>query len=122
MTSDLTIHTKPACATSEAPLFVRKNQHLYRLDFADILYVQSDGNYSFLHTREESRYVVKISLRKLQELLPENFFFRIHKSYLIHLDYLQEIDLNERMAIVAGQPIPIGRTYIQELTRTLKII
>ena len=109
-------------SSSDNPLFIRKNQQLYRLEYDDIVFIQTDGNYSFIHGTEGSRYAVKMSLRKLSEMLPNDTFQRVHKSFLIHLKFLKQVNLNDRIAYVNGREIPIGRTYVQDLTRRLRII
>lgn len=101
--------------------FVRKQQTLQRVNCYDLRYIHADGNYCFLISEHKKKYAVKISLRQLLYRLPASFI-RIHKSYVVNLDYLEKLDLKERHAYIDGQALPIGRTYLSELTQQLSIV
>lgn len=101
--------------------FVRKQQTLQRVNCKDLRYIHADGNYCFLISACKKKYAVKISLRQLLFRLPSSFT-RIHKSYIVNLDYLEKLDLKERQAFIDGQVLPIGRTYLSELTQQLSIV
>jgi two-component system LytT family response regulator len=60
-----------------------------RLD--NILYCQAEINYTRVFTNERN-YVISTTLKKLEELLPSTLFCRIHKSYLINLNYVKSLD------------------------------
>lgn len=58
------------------------------IDKAKILYLTADGYYTTL-ILTEGKKIIRISLRKLEELLPDNFI-RINKSVIINKDFIQE--------------------------------
>ena len=51
------------------------------LEPEEIIYVESDGNYSTLFLSESRKIVVTKKLKEVNELLPEDFFFRIHGNF-----------------------------------------
>ncbi len=103
--------------------FVRKQHTLHRVNCSDLQYVHADGNYCYLVTHDQKKFAVKISLRQLLTRLPEEGFARIHKSYVVNLDYLGKLDLKERKAYMgADLALPIGRTFMSDLTHRLSIV
>lgn len=74
----------------------------------DILFLESMDNYVKIRTIDK-QYITLQSLKSMNELLPEEDFIRIHKSYIIaksKMDYY-----NNKMVCIKAKQIPIGRTY-----------
>lgn len=103
-------------------LFVRKQHTLHRVLFNQICYIQAEGNYCYLRLIDGKKYASKISLRQLLLKLPEETFVRIHKSYVVNLDYLEKIDTKERQVYLADETLPVGRTFISGLTEHMIIL
>jgi two-component system LytT family response regulator len=57
----------------------------------DILYCEADGNYITMHTRQRT-YLLYESLTQLEQRLDSSDFTRIHRSYLINLNYVEELE------------------------------
>lgn len=62
----------------------------------DILYIESDGAYVSFHLINGFKYTIANSLHFYEELLPENNFFRIHKSYLINGQMIDKLEIDGR--------------------------
>ncbi len=61
----------------------------YQLEkVSNIIYLEADGNYSDIYLKSEQKIKTSKTLKFITELLPEDLFFRIHKHYLINLNYL----------------------------------
>lgn len=73
-------HAKLALPTTDGIAFIR---------IADILYCKASGNYTEIYLKDSKKYLVSRQLKEYEDLLKEYNFFRIHHSYLIHLDYIQ---------------------------------
>jgi two-component system LytT family response regulator len=56
----------------------------------DIIYCEGDHNYTNIHLVNNESLLVSKTLKFIEELLPEEIFFRIHKSYLINLNYVEQ--------------------------------
>ena len=54
----------------------------------DIIYCEGDQNYTKIHLIGEQQLMVSKTLKYIEELLPEDVFFRIHKTYLVNLNYV----------------------------------
>jgi len=80
------------------------------LDVDDIVYIESDGNYSTLFLQNQKKIVLTKKLKEVNAMLPEHYFFRIHNSYIINLNKIQAFIKNEGYVIMnSGQKIPVAR-------------
>jgi DNA-binding LytR/AlgR family response regulator len=99
-------------------IFVRSNSVLSRIKLTDILYIQALGDYVNIYTSGK-RYMVHSTLKAMEEKLPPDKFFRLHRSYLIALDHIDTIE--EGTAYVEKHAIPIGEQYKRELLSKLNL-
>ncbi|MFC0603721.1 LytR/AlgR family response regulator transcription factor [Winogradskyella pulchriflava] len=80
------------------------------LDVDDIIYVESDGNYSTLFLQDQKKVVVTKKLKEVDAILPEHYFFRIHNSYIINLNKIKAFIKNEGYVIMdSNHKIPVAR-------------
>lgn len=93
-------------------LFIRQNKVYQRLDFADILYLESDHVYLDLIMRDGNKHTVRGNISEyLAKLGPR--FIRCHRSYVINLDHLKGINtIHLQMGEVE---IPLGKKYRDEI-------
>ncbi|WP_297336930.1 response regulator [Algoriphagus sp.] len=100
-------------------LFVRNNGLLVKVFFKDILYFESDGNYTKVYTQDK-KFVIRAILKELESKLDQKQFARIHKSYLINLTYIEAIDSNE--VHISGKRIPLSRNQYSWLINHIKTL
>ncbi len=80
------------------------------LKLDDILFVESDGNYSTLFLVDNQKLLVTKKLKEIDSLLPNNNFFRIHNSYIINLNKIKEFLKTEGYVVMeSGHKIPVAR-------------
>lgn len=99
--------------------FVSVRNKLEKINFDQILYIEADGRYSNIYILPNRRLVVRQTLGELEEKLPPNRFFRTHRSFLIHLRYLQSLDFQDMVVWINGQSIPLSKRNKVELTNLL---
>ncbi len=87
------------------------------IDFEDVLFAQSYGNYVKIFCFKRI-YVASITTVELESLLNSNNFMRVHKSYIVAIDKIKEIDKNQ--ILIGEETIPIGITYKRALGDRLK--
>ena len=75
---------------------------------SEILYIESYGNYVRFHTRRKV-YMAENSLNSLEQTLLQSDFLRIHKSYIVNLQYVEDIQAD--VVILGNKQLPIGRMY-----------
>lgn len=100
----------------EACFFVKSSGQQHRINFNEILYIESIKDYVNIRTVGEE-YIVLDTLKSLENQLPTKFV-RIHKSFIIHLDKIKSIGAKKLR--VSEQEIPIGDSYRSNLLGRLK--
>lgn len=101
-------------------IFVRSNSVLTKIRIKDIIYVQALGDYVNIFTSDNKRHTVHITLKGMEEKLHNNKFFRLHRSYLVALDHIDNVE--ENTAYIGKHPLSIGEQYKKELLRKLNLI
>ena len=109
-------------------LFSRKNEqypvvltdelgHHIRTDACDILYVEVKDKYVQIYTPEE-KILLRSSLKEMEKQLPENYFFRCHKSYLVNIRKIYSIRF-DHIVLTDKTTLPLRRGSAMELKRSL---
>ncbi len=100
-------------------IFVRSNSLLTKVKIKDIIYIQALGDYVNIFTNDK-RLTVHITLKGMEEKLPPDLFYRLHRSYLTALHHIDNIE--EGTAYIGKHPLPIGEQYKKELLRKINLI
>jgi hypothetical protein len=98
---------------------VYRANRLILIDLEDTLRLESNDHYTWIVTASE-RYLSNLSLGDLEERLDPGVFFRCHRSHIINLRHVHEIERDgESMYIVFDRPelvrIPVSRSHAREL-------
>jgi DNA-binding LytR/AlgR family response regulator len=88
-------------------IFVRERDYLYKVLFKDILYIEADGAYTRIITREKS-YTISQTLKKIEEKLHSTSLIRIHRSFVINIEHVDR--LSENHVHIDKHMIPISRS------------
>lgn len=88
--------------------FVKTETRMERIENSDVLYVEGMGDYWRIVTKNR-RIMTLMNAKKLEEVLREPQFCRVHKSYFIALDKIESIERNRIK--IADQYIPVSETY-----------
>ncbi|TXE16281.1 response regulator transcription factor [Psychroserpens burtonensis] len=80
------------------------------LDIDDILFVESDGNYSTIVTNKQQKIVITKKLKEVDAILPSHYFFRIHNSFIVNLNKIKEFIKSEGYVVMeSNHKIPVAR-------------
>ncbi|MBR4239130.1 MAG: response regulator transcription factor [Prevotella sp.] len=90
-------------------LFLKTEHRVVRIKMSDIKYVEGMSEYLKIHFDNQKPLIVLLSMKKLEERLPQHFM-RIHRSYIINLRKIQEVNKN-RVIMDADTYLPIGDIY-----------
>lgn len=99
------------------------NEKAFLVDYNEIRWISTHKGKSTLHT-EEKEYNVNSLLRELEERLDFPPFFRCHRSYIINLNYIEEVItwFNGTYNLKVGdEEIPVSRSNVEELEKMLGI-
>lgn len=90
------------------PLYIKSGNQLVKLWPDEILYIEAAGNYMCFQTRTR-KVMSLLTMKDVLEILSNEEFMRIHKSYIVSLKHIEAIERHD--VVVAGKQIPIGITY-----------
>jgi DNA-binding LytR/AlgR family response regulator len=99
-----------APAETDDTLFLKTDYRIVKVNIPDIRYVEAMSEYLKVWIEGEAKPIITLlSMKKMEERLPDNFM-RIHRSYIINLDKIQEVNKN-RVIMDADTYLPIGDLY-----------
>lgn len=102
----------------EDHIFVKVDSRVQKVRFQDILYVEGLGNYVSIFTPTE-RIVSLLTMKDVEERLPERLFMRVHRSYILSLDRIIYIEGNQ-VFIDKKTSLPLGETYRDRFFKVLE--
>lgn len=91
-------------------IFVKTEYRIVKVTIADIRYIEGMSEYLKIYIEGESKPIITLlSMKKITEHLPDTFM-RIHRSYIVNLTKIQEVNKN-RIIMDADTYLPIGDLY-----------
>ena len=100
----------PPNTTDDDTLFIKTDYRVVKIAITDIRYVEGMSEYLKIHLEGQPKPIVTLlSMKKMEEYLPP-YFMRIHRSYIINLKKIQEVNKN-RVIMDADTYLPIGDNY-----------
>jgi len=95
-------------------MFLKTDYKVVRINTGDIRYIEGMSEYLRIHLDGQPKpIIVLLSMKKIEERLPKNKFMRIHRSYIINLGKIKEVNKNR---VIMGEDIylPIGDMYKEQ--------
>lgn len=102
-----------ATTDTEDFFFIKCDHKFEKVNFSEVLYVESMQNYSIIHTRDR-KLITYITLSGLEEQLPLTRFLKVHKSFIVSLEKVTAIDGHD--ILIGNARIPISRGIKDEVT------
>jgi two-component system LytT family response regulator len=106
--------------TFESHIFVQKSEKLFNLPVEEIVYLEASGDYTVITTKTD-QFVSSSGIGKLEEIMDPDTFIRVHRSTIINLNYLKEIERHFNGGMVvkmqSGKSFPVSRTYAKLIRR-----
>lgn len=100
-------------------IYININSRLIKIDLDTICSIQSQGDYINIKTTE-TNYVVHTQLKKIKEKLPVAQFLQIHRSHIINIDKI--IDIQDNTVLIAKEIIPISKQNKTILMKYLNLL
>ena len=105
-----TSSSQPVASASEDVLFLKTDYRIVKVSISDIRYVEAMSEYLKVWLESQPKPVITLlSMKKMEEHLPSHFM-RIHRSYIINLTKIQEVNKN-RVIMDSETYLPIGDMY-----------
>lgn len=100
-------------------LYVNIDRRLIKIDIPSIYLVEAKGDYINVKT-ENKNYTVHSTLKKIEDKLPNDLFLKIHRSYIINVDKI--IDIEDNSVLIKKDVIPVSRSNRPELMKRLNLL
>ncbi len=98
-------------------IFVRSNRKMIKIDFENIIYVESYSDYVKIHLTDNT-ITTRETISAIEAKLTKSKFLRIHRSYIVAINHIQSFT-NEYIS-VASKDLPISRSYKKEVLKHLE--
>ncbi len=89
-------------------LFLKKDNHFERVLLQEILFLEAESNYTTIHT-QCGRFVYSMVLKKIEGVLPPDFFLRVHRSFVVNINAVSGFEGNQ--LFVDKQKIPVSKSH-----------
>lgn len=100
-------------------IYVNINSRLIKLEIEKISTIEAMGDYISIKS-EGKKYVVHTTLKKIAEKLPSNFFFQIHRSHIINIKKI--VDIQDNSVLIDNEIIPISKKNKPNLLKILNLL
>ena len=111
-------HLAPRTSEDSSVVFLKSDYRIIKVAINDIRYIEAMSEYLKVHLRNEQKPITTLlSMKKIEERLPHNFM-RIHRSYIVNLDDIREVNKN-RVILDADTYLPIGDIYRENFQQYL---
>jgi len=111
-----TISSSSSVSSEKDFLFVKADRKNHKVGFSEIRYVESVKDYIKIHLKDK-RLTVKNTLTSFEEDLPTSDFLRIHRSYIVNLNFITAFTTHD--IEINSIEIPIGISYKQKVFERL---
>lgn len=94
--------------------FVKVDDSIRKVIINDIISIEIKDKLCQIITKSQS-ILARISLKEIIEKLPNKNFIQVHRSFIINLNYLENINLTKNSISYSTHTVPISRSYKQNL-------
>ncbi|PQB06597.1 DNA-binding response regulator [Polaribacter filamentus] len=99
--------------------YVNIDRRLIKIDLSSIYLIEAKGDYINIKT-EGKNYVVHSTLKKIEEKLPDSLFLKVHRSYIINVKKI--IDIEDNSVLIKNDVVPVSRSNRPELMKRLDLL
>lgn len=115
--NETTVKDTPNILVAEAFVYLKVDRDMKKVFINEILYIESCKDYVKVFLNNSKKLMVKQTITAMENLLSDQKFLRIHRSYLISLDNIS--GYNGLSVQLGSVEIPIGRLYKQAVMERL---
>lgn len=102
-------------------IFVKSKSRLIKLNTKDIYYIEALKDYVVINTLT-TRYTIHSTMKDIQAKMPSEFFIRVHRSFIIRLDKISQIEFPNIVLEDEKKTLPIGGSYKEGLYKRLNLV
>ena len=102
-------------------VFLKMNSKLHGVYTKEIVYVEAKADYALVALADGKSYIVHSSMKKLETVLPERVFARVHKSYIVNTKHVLLIKDNY-ITLDNDMEVPIGMAFKKSFIKKITVI
>lgn len=109
-------------AIMDAFLLIKKKEALTKVLFNSIEQIKVEGKYVSIATEEEA-FLIEMSLKMLQQKLPEKQFIQVHRNYVVNMNLVKKLHLSDNdIELLSGNRIPMSRRFKEKFMEHYSIL
>jgi len=94
----------------EQKLFIKSDHKLVKINLAEVTYIEGMREYVRIHLLNREPVMTLLSMNKVEDALPKEYFMRIHRSFIVNLDNITTVERN-RIVFDKNVYIPVSEGY-----------
>ena len=111
---------EPTNKIASNTIYVNINKKLIKLNIDEISLIEAKGDYVLIKLDNSDNLIVHSTLKRIKEKLPQDTFTQVHRSYIVNLKKI--IDIEESTIVVNRDVVPISKSKRAPLMEKLDII
>lgn len=109
----------PIVNESKSELYVNIYKRLVKISFDSINLIEAKGDYILIRT-DKDNYTVHSTLKKIEDKLPEDLFLKVHRSFVINIKKI--VDIEDSSLLIGKNVVPVSRSSKPELMKRLNLL
>ncbi len=102
------VNDRKYSSNPDSEIYIRTSGRLVKLDYDDIQYIETIGDYVQFHTTE-AKHIVHSTLKNISSKLSDSRFFKVHRSFIVNLKKI--VDIEDNTLVIGRKVIPISRSH-----------
>ena len=90
-------------------IVLRTMDKIYLVEVKEIVHCESEGNYTLFFTQDGQKYMVSNPMKEYSDILEDHGFFRIHKSHIVNISFINSYDKAGYVILKDGNSLPVAK-------------
>ncbi len=112
-------NNKEKAEATKEDIFIKAEGKFIRLNYQDILYIESVGDYVKYFT-DSKYYLTHSTLKAVEEKMKTKHFMKVHRSYIVNLNKIE--DIQDNSIVIRGKVIPISKSMKPEVMGRINVM
>lgn len=100
-------------------IFIKSDGKFTRLNYRDILYIESMGDY-VKYITSSKHYLAHSTLKAVEEKMNREHFIKVHRSYIVNLHKIK--DIQDYSLVIEGKVIPISKVHKPDVMQRINVV
>ncbi len=104
---------------NQEDIFIKSEGKFTRLNYRDILYIESVGDY-VKYITVSKHYLTHSTLKAVEEKMNREHFMKVHRSYIVNLRKIK--DIQDYSLVIEGKVIPISKVHKPDVMQRINVV